>query len=261
MLMSMKELMGFKIQAKDGEIGDVDDFFFEDDEWATRYMVVQTRPWIFGKKVLLSVLALGNPDRKEKVFPVSLTRKQVKESPDIDVQKPVTRRQEVRLHNHYGWMTYWGSLPGNPGSMVLGPPPSSAMETTVEETGEDELAREPELEQDDYGDPDLQSARDVFGYTIQARDGEIGHLADFLVDETWVIRYMIIDTRDWLPGKEVLVPPTWVKSINSEDSEFEVDLSRETVQNSPEYNPVEPVNREYETTLYEHYGRPKYWEE
>jgi hypothetical protein len=260
MLISMKNFLGYTVQAKDGEIGEVNDFFFEDDEWATRYMIVETGPWIFGKQVLISVLALGVPDPGEKIFPVELTRQQVKDSPDIDVQKPVTRRQEIRLHNHYGWLTYWGGIPGNPGSMVLGPPPSSAMEATIEEPGE-ELAGEPELEREDYGDPDLQSFRDVSGYAIETRDGKIGHLDDFLVDETWVIRYMIVDTSDWLPGKKVLVPPTWVERINTEDAEFEVDLARETIQNSPEYNPDAPVEREYERTLYEHYGRPKYWDE
>lgn len=260
MLMSMRKFLGYKIQAKDGELGDVDDFFFDDDEWATRYLVVETAPWIFGKKVLISVLALGVPDREERRFPVELTRQQVKDSPDIDVHEPVTRRQEIRLHNHYGWMTYWGGIPGNPGSMVLGEPPSTAVQSIIDEPPEP-LAGEPGPNQEDYGDPNLQSARDVFGYAIEARDGDFGHLVDFLVDETWVIRYMIVDTRSWLPGKKVLVPATWVKRISTRGSDFEVDLSRETIRTSPEYNPEAAVDREYERKLYKHYGRPNYWDE
>lgn len=98
-------------------------------------------------------------------------------------------------------------------------------------------------------------------YYIQARDGEIGHVEDFIIDDaTWAIRYMVIDTRNWWPGKKVLVSPQWIEAINWAKSTVAVDLLRDTIKHGPEYNPS-MLNREYETKLYQHYRRPTYWEE
>jgi hypothetical protein len=106
----------------------------------------------------------------------------------------------------------------------------------------------------------LRSTREVIGYNIQASDGEIGHVEDFIVDdETWIIRYMVVNTRDWLPGKKVLVAPRWIEKVTWAESKVYVELTRESVKNSPEFDPSAPVNREYETKLYDYYGRPKYW--
>ena len=64
------------------------------------------------------------------------------------------------------------------------------------------------------GGPDLHSARTVAGYDLAARDGDIGHVEDFLLDfEAWVIRYIIVDARNWLPGKHVLVSPGWIRDV------------------------------------------------
>lgn len=109
-------------------------------------------------------------------------------------------------------------------------------------------------------DPHLRSTREVIGYHIQANDGGIGHVDDFIAGgEDWVIRYMIVDTRNWLPGRKVLVAPTWVKRVDWAKRDVYVDLSRETIENSPEFDPSAPVNREYELRLYDYYGRPRYW--
>ena len=146
----------------------------------------------------------------------------------------MSRQQETELHLYYGWTPYWQSGMAAP-----------ALAGKQAETS---------------GDPNLRSSVEVTGYHIQARDGEIGHVEDFLAnDEDWVIRYMIVDTRNWLPGKKVLVSPTWIEEVDWLTRDVHVDLKRETIRHSPEFDPDAPVNREYEMRLYDYYGRPKYW--
>ena len=111
-------------------------------------------------------------------------------------------------------------------------------------------------------DPSLHSARDVIGYYIQAADDDVGHVEDFLVDDrTWAIRYMVVDTRNWLPGRKVVISPGWIKTVSWNDSRVYVDLSRAQVEAAPEYDPNVPMERAHEVRLYEHYRRPKYWDE
>jgi uncharacterized protein YrrD len=250
MLRSMKEIQGYQIQAVDGEIGKVDEFFFDDHTWTVRYMVVDTGPWILGRKVLISPLALMVPDWTSKTMPVMLTRKQVKESPDIEFDQPVSLQQEIVLRKHYDWPTYWTQPTGMPNSMA-----SSYYLAEGLQMKERAVALEGQ-----GGDPHLRRTKEVTGYDIQARDGEIGHVADFIVDdEVWMIRYMVVDTRDWLSGRTVLVSPSWIERIDYEDSKVAIDLKKKTIKNSPEYDPETPVNRDYEQGLYDFYGRPKYW--
>ena len=109
-------------------------------------------------------------------------------------------------------------------------------------------------------DPHLRSTHDVSGYHIQAADGEIGHVEDFIIDdETWAIRYLIVDTRNWWPGKKVLVSPQWIERVSWSESKVFVNLSRETIKQSPEYTEESLLTRDYETGLHRHYNRQGYW--
>jgi hypothetical protein len=121
-------------------------------------------------------------------------------------------------------------------------------------------ATEQEEKEERHSDPHLRSTREVIGYHIQARDGEIGHVDDLIVDdELWYLRYLVIDTRNWLPGRKVLVAPAWAEQVSWIERKVYIDLKRETIKNSPEFDPSMPVNREYEVQLYDYYGRPRYW--
>jgi len=124
----------------------------------------------------------------------------------------------------------------------------------------EEAEQEAEKEADETNDTHLRSAKEVMGYRIRTTDDEIGHVEDFIIDERpWTIRYMVVDTRNWLPGRKVLVAPDWIDSVDWLEKQVSVDLTKEQVKNSPEYDPAAPVNREYEMQLYDFYGRPKYW--
>lgn len=242
MLRSVRALIGFNLRATDGRIGEVEDIFFDDLVWAARYLLVQTGNWLLQRRVLISPAAAARPDWAAHEIPVDLTRGQVEGSPEIDLDEPVSRQQEIVLHDYYGWMPYWDGLTT----------PNVAVAHLEAAAREEQLQRQRQ-------DPHLRSAREVLGYDLQARDGEIGHVDDFLLDEeTWALQYLIIDTRDWLPGRRVLIAPHWVEGIVWEESRIHVDLARETIRNSPEYDPHE-FDREYEEALYDYYGRTKYW--
>jgi hypothetical protein len=244
MLRSIKSLRGFTIEASDGHIGKVHALLFDSHAWTIRYLVVDTGSWLPGRKVLIAATSLGRPRWEERVFPVALTREQVRSAPDIDADKPVSRQREIELHAYYDWIPYWGMS----GDMIGGP---ALVPTPAEREAVEKMAK---------GDPNLRSAREVTGYRIHAKDGQIGHLEDFIVtDGDWVIRYLVVDTRNWLPGRKVLLSPKWVHKVSWEERGVWVDVSKETVRNSPHYDPSEPVNREYEIEMHDYYGRPTYW--
>ncbi|MEJ2747978.1 MAG: PRC-barrel domain-containing protein [Anaerolineae bacterium] len=263
MLRTAKELIGYTIRALDDDVGHVDDFYFDDRYWLIRYLVVDTGGWLSGRKVLLSPLTIGQPDWARRVLPVKLTKEQIENSPDIDLEKPVSRQHEVALHEYYGWVPYWTSMmeplaaprpmPIHFGPLV--PSPSSASTGPIPQ----DMIEQQERQKSEY-DPHLRSMEEVIGYNILARDGEIGHVETFILDdENWSIMYLVVDTHNWLPGKKVLVALAWVEAVNWPEEQVQIDLERETIKNSPAYNPEDPINRETETVLYDYYGRPVYW--
>lgn len=254
MLCNIDGLRNYSLRATDGEIGTVEDFYFDDQAWAVRYLQVDTGKWLPGRKVLISPLSLGRVDLEAKAIEVKLTKSQVEKSPDIDTHKPISRQHEMTLFNYYGYPYYW------PGPYLWGPVPYPAGVPGPTERGtlgeEIRAAEEREEEEDQH----LRSAREVTNYTIEASDGEIGHVEDFLVsDEDWAIRYILVDTRNWWPGKKVVVSPRWIREVSWPDKKVHVDLSRESIKNSPEYDASASFSRDYEERLHEHYRRPRYW--
>ena len=247
MLRSLKPLLGYKVEATDGDIGKVEDFFFDDETWTIRYAVVDTGPLFTGRKVLISTAALDHPDWETHKFPVGLNREQVKNSPDIDVDLPVSRKHEEQLHKYYGWDPYWPTTMYGMNPPIIPPPPQEP---------EREIEGKRKVEEETH----LRSAREVTGYHIHAADGEMGHVEDFIAeDDTWILRYLVVDTRNWLPGRKVLVSVQWATRVSWDERLLYTDLDRETIKKSPEYDPTAPVNRDYEERLYDYYGRKKYW--
>ncbi len=245
MMRSVNELQGYTVLATDGQIGKVDEFYFDDKEWIIRYLVVDTGGWFPGRSVLISPQALGQPNVKTRMLPLKLTRDQVENSPEVDTDKPVSGQYEVELHQHYGWPIYWSGPRATVSSADAGVHSGAGGKTN----------------QDLPGDPYLRSTREVMGYHIQAQDGEIGHVEDFIInDETWRIQYMVVDTRNWLPGKKVLVALEWIEKVSWPEAKVFVGLARETIKNSPESDPVALVNRQVsEDKFYDQYGRPGDW--
>ncbi len=247
MLRSTKELKGYVLQATDGEIGRCADFLFDDEQWTVRYMVADTGKWIPDKRVLISPISLGEPEWAAKRLSVLLNKDQIENAPPLQNHEPVSRQHERLLLRHYGHPYYWvGS-----GLWGLGTTPEALREHAM---------TEPEKLSEPDEDPHLRSVQEVTDYHISATDGEIGHVEEFVLDdENWVFRYMVVDTRNWLPGQKVLVSPRWVEDLDWSEGTVSVDLTREQIKKSPDYDPSIPINREYETRLYDFYGRPVYW--
>ncbi|HSD63881.1 MAG TPA: hypothetical protein VLB50_08775 [Ignavibacteriaceae bacterium] len=252
MLRSAKEMEKFKIKAMDGEIGRLHEFYFDDHTWIVRYIIVDTGTWLAEKLVLISPESFKKLNWEDKSFNVNLDKQQIEDSPDVDKAKPVSRQNEIELIGYYGWPMYWTGI----GGPTIGAfPPSNAALAGMEE--EIHQMRKKEKK----GDPNLRSTREVISYGIHASDGQIGHVEDFLIDDsTWNIRYMIVDTRNILPGKKVIMSPEWIEKIVWAESNVYLRLTKDEIKNSPEYDPSVQFKREYENKLYEYYGRRKYWE-
>jgi sporulation protein YlmC with PRC-barrel domain len=238
--------VGFSMGATDGEFGKVDEFYFDDETWTIRYLVVKTGSWLFGRKVLISPMALKEPDWANQILPVNLTMKQIENSPDIDTERTVSRQQEVDLYTHYGWPYMGIGGAGFYGGMGL----SGMMESRIP-FEESILAA---TEQGHPADPHLRSISEVTGYRIHATNGEIGDVEDFIVDDqSWRIHFLVVDTGHWFPGKKVLIAPKWIGQVKWEESSVHVNISVSAVKNSPEYDPSMPLPEKYENEFYRYY--------
>lgn len=250
----VKSLIGYVIHATDGEIGKVREFYFDDTTWTIRYLIVETGSWLFGRKVLLSPEALLTPNWEEHYFPVCLTKEQIKNSPEIDTEKPVSRQHEIELYDYYPWGEYyWG---GGLSTIGMGMSYPVAL-NRVEEKGEEEGEATKQSKKDSKttsDDPHLRSTDEVTGYTIKATDGTIGEVEDFMInDQTWRIDFLEVDTGNWIPGKMVLIAPTWIKKIDWKTSSVVVNATVEQVKNSPEYLPEQELSDHYESRLHDYY--------
>lgn len=244
----IESLIGFTIGGTDGEIGKVKEFYFDDKSWTIRYLIVETGSWLSGRKVLLSPQAVMKTDWEQEQFSVHLTMEQIKNSPHIDTDKPVSRQHEMDLYGYYPWGGYyWG---GGMGGLGMGMSYPLAMHPAVQK--EDDMT----VEDKSDNDPNLRSTDKVTGYNIKATDGNIGDVEDFIIDEsTWKIDFMLVDTGNWFPGKKVLISPKWIKEVSWENSTVIVSATEEQVKNSPEYQPGQQLSETYEANLQNYYGR------
>jgi len=249
MLSKANTLKGYTLNSLDGEIGKVKEFYFDDQHWTIRYLVADTGNWLTGRQVLISPYALVAISKEEQHITIDLTKKQIEDSPSLDSDKPVSRQFEDGYYGYYGWPIYysgpylWGASP-----YIVRDRKDLILNTHGEKTA--------------TYDHHLRSIHEVCGYRIHAADGEIGHVDDFIIDdETWAIRYLLVATRNWWPGKQVLISPRWIERVSWSESKVFIDLSRETIKQSPEYTEESLHTREYETGLHRHYSRQGYWDD
>jgi uncharacterized protein YrrD len=245
MLVKATTLKGYTLQCLDGEIGNVKAFYFDDQHWAMRYLVVNTGSWLMGRKVLISPYSLEGVNTEKEQFAVDLTKQQLEESPPLSSDKPVSRQFENSLYDHHGWPMYWT------GPLMWGIYPSLMRDREKWKT---------ETKSETTGDAHLRSTHDVSGYDVQAADGQIGSVDDFIIDDdTWAIRYLIIDTGNWWSGKKVILSPQWIERVSWSDAKVFVSLAPDTIQNAPEHSDETLMTRDYEASLHRHYGRAGYW--
>ena len=255
MLKSVNKLDGATVRASDGDIGSVKEAFFDDQAWAIRYLVVDTGSWLSGRRVLISPYAVSRAASDGDFIDVTLTREQVRNSPDVDTHQPVSRRMEREMSRYYAYPDYWdGTAMWAMTPLPMLPMPEAALRGN-------ESARERDEAAVPAADVHLRSSAAVTGYDIQASDESIGHVKDFIFDdESWAIRYVVVDTRNWWPGgKKVLVAHRWIDRIDWSEKKVYTSLTREQVKNSPEYDETATLDRGYEQRLHDAYDRPAYW--
>ena len=251
MLENISEFNDYTIAASDGTIGKVSDFLFDDASWSLRWLVLDTGNWLSGRKVLLPLSVLGHPDPTHRQFTVRLTMKEVEDSPSISTDRPVSRQMETNLYDHYGWTPYWGPYYGGYGyygGLLVG--------TTPPET----IRREQQLAaaQREADDPHLRSIAEIVGYHIRATDGEVGHVQDIIIEDVdWSIHYLVVDTKNWWPGKKVLISPGSVEEISWEHRRLSVNVERQRVKDAPAYDASKRIDRLYERNFQGHYGAAK----
>ena len=252
MFKKLRDLEGFRLAAQDGEVGHVTDLYFEDNAWVVRYLVVATGSWLFGKKVLISPNAVEAVRWDDECIKVNLTIEQVRNSPDIDTDRPISRQQEAEYHLYYNFPPYWG------GVALWGRYDQPGAEATADEAETTEQDKE-------YGakwQSHLRSAREVRGYRVVAIDGQVGQLDNFLLNvETWAIRYLVINTGGWLKKHEVLFTPKLVDRVLWSEATVNVNASRGLMESAPEYRQGEEIDRPYEEALFSHYTTHPYWDD
>ncbi len=252
MLWNASKIKGYTVVATDGEIGTVSDLLFDDQSWHIRWLVVDAGTWFTDRRVLLPTSTLGHANAENETFSVKLTRQEVKDSPDVDTQRPVSRQAERDIYHYYGWSPYWGVglYSGGYGSGMTAPTP--VMVPPPDTSRVEAEAMEAQHRRDD---PNLRSVDTVVGYYIKATDGDIGHIEDMLIEESdWSIHYLVIDTKNWWPGKKVLILPSSAQDINWDDKTVSVDVSRDKVKNSPVYDESTIVDRDYENQFGAYYN-------
>ncbi len=255
MLKTLLEMRGYQLRAIDKDLGSVDDFYFDDRLWRIRYLVADTGNWLPGRNVLIGQEALERSEWEDKVFPVTLTSAEINDSPGIETDLPFSLQKEKELRQFFKWREYWDDdvFIQPAGFTPMGVPGGEAMEQSLKQG----MNSPGKLD----GNPHLRSANEVQGYYIGAQDGEIGHVDDFIVEDTsWDIRYLVVDTQNWLPGKKVLISRKWVSAIDWNKQTVQVNMNRDMIEQSPEYDPNKPINREYEVRMYDFYGKPHDWE-
>ena len=238
MLRNASAIKGYAIAATDGRLGTVSDFLFDDASWLVRWLVVDTGKWLSGRKVLLPPSVLGHIDPNGNEFAVRLTMQQVKDSPDIDTERPVSRQIETNIYDFYGWSPYWGGtgfLMGGYGGYGYGY--GGGAIAPLPSPGSMRRAEDIAAAQQSDDDPHLRSVEAVTGYHIHASDGEIGYVEDFLLQDTdWSIHNLVVDTTNWWPGKKVLIAPRSIQEIDWTDNLVNLKIDREKVKNSPAYD-------------------------
>lgn len=252
MMRNLKELLETTARSTDGDIGAVYDFYFDEKAWMVRYLVVKGGDWVNNRLLLFAPQALGQPDLQENVFPVLLSSEMIKNSPIIRTDQPVEAKDEVELRQYYQWPLNWD--PNDPGGLGPGSVAAYPLVELAEQMNRN--APPPPVPQGSI----MRSMHHTLGFSIHARDGSVGEVDDFIVDdETWRIMYLVVDAGSWLSSRKVLVSPTWTEQVDWDNHTLNVDLKKETIQNSPEYDPSVPLERTYESKLYQHYGRDAYW--
>ena len=232
-LKTIKRLHTYTVVTTDGYTARLRTLYFDDRRWSVRHLVINVRHWLAVRDVLLPPECVRGIDTTRRRLLISLNRHDVAARPEAWTDRPVSQQRKTSVDAVYWYSVFPGSLSPRPFTDgMIGP-----------------------RRRDDRH---LRSAAEVLGYYVHARDDEIGHLADLLVDAaSWKIRYAVVDTRNWWPAKHVLVPVEWITWVSWGAATVYVNLARSVIRNAPTYEPDSPLTRDYESSVVDHYRHPK----
>lgn len=250
MLWNASAIHKYAVEATDGPIGTVSDFLFDDAHWKVRWLVIDTGEWSEAGKVIVPTQVVGHPDPAKRTLSVKLTQDQVEKSPAVGDDQPISRETEASAYKHYGASPYWGAD-------YLGGYHAQWASTPFPVSGDQERAIEAADARRDKYNPSLRSFALVDGYHIEGRDGNIGHVEDFIVDDrNWSIAFLVVDTRNWWAGKRVLISPRSVLEIDWQERMVTLNADRQKVKDSPAYDPAATLDKAFVQQFHRHYGLP-----
>lgn len=247
-LFNFLNLKNSKVISQDEKkMGKIKDIYFDDKDWASRYFIVDTGGILKSHQVLISPVFVSEFNEADKEVRIDLRSERIETAPSVSQEQPVSRQFEQQYYDFYGYPYYWtGQLPWGQSYFPV------------------ELSSQTKAEayQKPAADPHLRSVSELMGYKINATDGSFGNIENFIFDNlTWMIRYVVIDTISFWPSKKVLIAPQWVSSVEWQDQSIHMDYSKDFIKSAPEYDMSGPPTRGYETSLYQHYRKPLYWED
>jgi len=236
-LRRLKDLGEFTLTGTDGEVGSLQQIFFDDRDWRIRYLIVRAGTWLLGREVLLIPELVTEIDDGGRRIQVAATCERIRQAPPVTAQLTVSRHYEQALHQHYGALPYWDDdLPTG----VPAPVRPATIDSVVDEPV----------------NPYLRSSREVTGYSLSGVDGEVGEVRDFVIDAPgWHLRYLVIRTGGWLRNRDILVACAWLEGIDWSAGRVATVLSRKAIESAPSYDTRRDIGRDYELALYKHYGR------
>jgi hypothetical protein len=262
MLFAVSGLEGCAVKASDGDVGSVTDFLFDDQNWKIRWMVVGAGHWLPRRRLLIhpsaiepltlppkSQLPMMSPGDTLELS-VNLTRHEIEAGPHWDEDEPVNKDMEAALYDYYGWDPYWGA--SHFGAALMPNAEQRIVADAERRDADDEI---PPVD----GADRLVSAASFKGYYVHALDGDIGHVENLLADDAnWEIRYLVIATRNWWPGKIVQLSPYAVKAIDWFGEHVNMNVTRDQVQSAPAWDPLAMIDEAREEELHRHYDWPGY---
>ena len=247
MIRTVMELIDNTFRAADGDVGDVHDLYFDDASWTIRYFVVDVHRWLPGLSLLLPPRSITRHDRTARVMHTDLSKEEMEETPTAFEDNAVGRQRTDGLFDHEGWKPYWlGTTSALEATASIAPLRSHV--TDAEAGGRDD---------DPHNGPNLRSVKKVRGYRVECSDAKVGEVVDFAYDdETWHVRYVVVETQRFSPHRRVLIAPSWTQRIDWTDRAITLDLTCDEVERAPSLEPGEEVDTAYEETLRAHFGMP-----
>lgn len=237
-----RDLSALTLFATDGHVGSVQQLYFDDRNWAVRYLLVHTGGWLSGRTVLIAPIAVEKIDDTNVSMQINLCKEQIAQAPTIEETWPRHRHYADTYETYVRCAPYWQL-----GSTVWERPAFYADSLMTR-------SNEP-LDLESSEQSHLRSSREITGYGILARDGQLGHVGDLIVDDNdWVVRYIEVNTRNWLPGKKVLVQAGRIKQIDGTKRSMMMSLTKHAIQSAPACNATGMITPDYELQLFKHYG-------